>query len=207
MVLEPKDPNVQVTPKPKRSPKPKPPSQRKLKPFSPLKRKEETHSKEKKVRVLLFLLNHRIYDPNPSTRGSQRVEIIDGYRQPYISDAAKWFLVKENTVQEWWKHCDRILGVVPEKPAGKPRWPELEDELFRRVIQRRLEKKIVTVAWFRTTAKHLFGELYPEHGQLFGFSNGWFLNFKKRHRIVKRRLTNQAQKTPAEYLRIVNSFL
>ncbi|KAM6513918.1 hypothetical protein FALCPG4_015110 [Fusarium falciforme] len=120
MVLEPKDPNVQVTPKPKRGPKPKPPSQRKLKPLSPLKRKE-THSKEKKVRVLLFLLNHRIYDLNPNTRGSQRVEIIDGYRQPYISEAAKWFLVKENTVLEWWKHRDRILGVVPEKSVWKPR--------------------------------------------------------------------------------------
>ena len=33
------------------------------------------------------------------------------------------------------------------------------------------------------------------------------MNFKKRHRIVKRQVTNQAQKTPAEYHRIVNSFL
>jgi hypothetical protein len=74
MVLEPKDPNMQVTLKPKRGPKPKPPSQRKSKPFSPLKRKEETYSHDKKVRVLLFLLNHRIYDPKPNTRGSQRVQ-------------------------------------------------------------------------------------------------------------------------------------
>ncbi|KAI8710700.1 DDE-1 domain-containing protein [Fusarium sp. LHS14.1] len=198
---------MQVTLKPKRGPKPKPPSQRKSKPFSPLKRKEETYSHDKKVRVLLFLLNHRIYDPKPNTRGSQRVQWSDGYRQPYLSEAAKWFLVNEQTIKVWWKNREKILGVVPEQSTWRPRWPELEDELFRRFAQHRSERKIVTVAWFRTTAKYLFGKFYPEHSQLFGFSNAWFLNFKKRHRIVKRRLTNQAQKTPEEYLRIVNSFL
>ncbi|KAI8648651.1 DDE-1 domain-containing protein [Fusarium keratoplasticum] len=207
MVLESKDPNLQATPRLKRGPKPKPPSERKSKPFSPLKRKEETHSHEKKVRVLLFLINHRIYDPNANSRGSQRGQLIDGYRQPYLSEAAKWFLVKKQTIHEWWKQRDKILGITPKETTWRPKWPELEDELFRRFIQRRSEKKIVTVSWFRTTAKHLFGELYPEHEQLFGFSNGWFLNFKKRHRIVKRRIANQAQKTPEEYRAIFNSFL
>ncbi|KAJ0129359.1 ER degradation-enhancing alpha-mannosidase-like protein 1 [Fusarium oxysporum f. sp. albedinis] len=80
-----------------------------------------------------------------------------------ISQAAKWFLLKKETVRDWWKNRDRILGVVPKQSTWKPHWPELEDELFRRFVQRRSEKKIITVAWFRTTAKHLFGELYPEH--------------------------------------------
>jgi hypothetical protein len=100
MVLESKDPNLQATPRLKRGPKPKPPSKRKSKPFSPLKRKEETHSHEKKVRVLLFLINHRIYDPNANSRGSQRSQLINSYRQPYLSEAAKWFLVKKQTIHE-----------------------------------------------------------------------------------------------------------
>ncbi|KAM5358326.1 hypothetical protein ACJZ2D_015395 [Fusarium nematophilum] len=188
VVLEPKHPNLQATPKLKRGPKPKPPSERKSKPFSPLKRKEETHSHEKKVRVLLFLINHRIYDPNANSWGSRRVQIIDGYRQPYLSEAAKWLLVKKQTIHEWWKQRDKILGITPKEIAWRPKWPELEDELFRRFVQRRSEKKIVMVSWFRTTAKHLFGELYPEHEQLFGFSNG-------------------CPEDPEEYRAIVNSFL
>jgi hypothetical protein len=207
MVLEQCEPNLQVTPRRKRGPKPKPISERKSRPFAPLQRKEETHSPAKQVRVLQFLINHRIYDPKANTRGSRRVQVIDGYRQPYISEAATWFKVKEKTVRGWWKRRDKILGIIASDPSWRPFWPKLEEELFRQFVQRRSEKKIITVSWFRSTAKSLFKEVYPEHKQLFAFSNGWFLNFKKRHRIVKRRVTNQAQKTPAEYRRIVNSFL
>ncbi|KAF4973858.1 hypothetical protein FZEAL_9176 [Fusarium zealandicum] len=107
------------TPKPKRGPKPKPLSERKQKPFSPVKRKEESHSHAKKVRVLLYLLNHRIYDPKANTRGSQRARPVDGYRPPYISEAAAWSLVKKNTIHGWWKKKDKILGVSPtETPSN-----------------------------------------------------------------------------------------
>ena len=207
MVLEQQDPNLQVTPRRKRGPKPKPVSERKLRPFAPLERKEETHSHAKQVRVLQFLINHRIYDPKANTRGSKRVRVVNGYREPYISEAATWFKVDEKTIYGWWSRRDKILGTAASDPSWRPAWPKLEDELFRRFVQRRSEKKIVTVSWFRSTAKSLFKELYPEHEKLFAFSNGWFLNFKKRHRVVKRRVTNQAQKTPAEYRRIVNSFI
>ena len=49
--------------------------------------------------------------------------------------------------------------------------------------------------WFRARAKQILSEMQPD-APPFGSSDGWFMRFKARHRISKRRATNSYQKEP-----------
>ena len=62
---------------------------------------------------------------------------------------------------------------------------------------RELRKKGLKVKgwWFLTRAKQILSEMQPD-ALPFGNSDGWFMRFKARHRISKRRATNSCQKEP-----------
>ena len=62
---------------------------------------------------------------------------------------------------------------------------------------RELRKKGLKVKgwWFRARAKQIVSEMQPD-APPFGSSDGWFMRFKTRHRISKRRATNSCQKEP-----------
>ena len=47
--------------------------------------------------------------------------------------------------------------------------------------------------WFCARAKQILSEMQPDTPP-FGSSDGWFMRFKVRHRISKRRATNPCQK-------------
>jgi hypothetical protein len=58
-----------------------------------------------------------------------------------------------------------------------------------------------------TVSQKLWQQLYPDLPELFVFSNGWFEGFKKRHCIVRRRITKAATKLPDEVISTVNEFI
>ncbi|KAJ3454068.1 hypothetical protein MRS44_018700 [Fusarium solani] len=173
----------------------------KSKPYTPPKpivRKEERHTKERMEDVILFLENHWIHDPD-------HWKSVNGYRKPLQWEAAKYFLVNEKTVSYWWRNRVSILG--PRERRYSPHWPKLEDALFGQFLTARKEKKIVTTGWFKRTAKSIWNDQNPSTKGIFTFSNGWWSGFKRRHNIVRRRITKQSTRRPEEYREVTNSFL
>ncbi|KAG6137608.1 hypothetical protein E4U12_000497 [Claviceps purpurea] len=146
----------------------------------------------------MFLIHHRIYDPGHR-------KSIGGYRNPSQDEASKMFQIPMLTMTTWWrkrdeekfkKAVDRVIS-----------WPLLKKELYARFLEaaRRL-KKPITTGWFRRVSREIFRELYPSHVGVFTFSNGWYIGFKMRNSIVRRRITNQATRSPEKYRGIVCSF-
>ena len=58
--------------------------------------------------------------------------------------------------------------------------------------------------WFRTKAKQIFEELYPD--ETFQFSNSWFTGFKTRSHISLRCGTNTCQRQPADKKTAIQGF-
>ncbi|KAI8710466.1 hypothetical protein NCS52_01563600 [Fusarium sp. LHS14.1] len=189
--------SVNITPR-KLGPKKKPLSHRKYTPPKPLQRRENTYSPRKKVEVLMFLEHHRIYDPD-------HYFSINGYRHPLAREAAVQFLIPEFTIYRWKRDKEAILDI--KKRRYSPHWPDLEDELFRRFLEARDKKLIVTTGWFRRQAQIIWEDKYPQSVKVFTFSNGWWLGFKRRRGIVKRRITKESSRRPEEYKAITNNFL
>ena len=71
--------------------------------------------------------------------------------------------------------------------------PQMEKKLHSEY--RELRKKGLKVVWFRARAKQILSEMQPD-APPFGSSDRWFMRFKARHRISKRRATNSCQKEP-----------
>ncbi|KFA79687.1 hypothetical protein S40288_10060 [Stachybotrys chartarum IBT 40288] len=120
----------------------------------PVSRIERTFSRKKRLDVLAFLTNHRIYDIDRSLRHRIRREdaVTDyPYRQPTIKEASSYFNIPPSTIQGWWRKKDSI-------------------KLYSIFLESRDEGKIITTSWFRRHSKRLFAELQPRTQQLFTFS-------------------------------------
>ncbi|KAI8721233.1 hypothetical protein NCS52_00570200 [Fusarium sp. LHS14.1] len=110
-----KTPTTELVVKPPRKkpgPKPKPLSERVYKPAKPIQRIENSYSQRRKEEVLLYLLNHTIYDPDSW-------KSVNCYRKPFQRDAAKHFKIPEATIHTWWKNRTSILN--REKKSRKKR--------------------------------------------------------------------------------------
>ncbi|KAI8416070.1 hypothetical protein FOFC_02379 [Fusarium oxysporum] len=187
-------------PKPKkRGQKAKPIQDRVYKVAKPIFRKEERHSKERRLEVVVFLYHHRVFDPD-------HPKSINGYRRPLQSDAAAYFQVKQTTISSWWR--EDMQNIEKEKRSYSVRWPDLEKQLFEEFIQLRFQQRAVSTAWFRKRAKDIFRSSVSSEEQavLFTFSNGWWAGFRKRYNIVKRRVTKRATQQPEAYREICGSF-
>ncbi|KAM6540150.1 hypothetical protein FALCPG4_001888 [Fusarium falciforme] len=90
-------------PRKKPGPKPKALSERVYKPAKPIQRIENSYSQRRKEEVLLYLLNHTIYDPDSW-------KSVNCYRKPFQRDAAKHFKIPEATIHTWWKNRTSILN-------------------------------------------------------------------------------------------------
>ncbi|KAH7272955.1 hypothetical protein B0J15DRAFT_192356 [Fusarium solani] len=99
----------------KPGPKPKPLSERVYKPAKPIQRIENSYSQRRKEEVLLYLLNHTIYDPDSW-------KSVNCYRKPFQRDAAKHFKIPEATIHTWWKNRTSILN--REKKSRKKKGPK-----------------------------------------------------------------------------------
>ncbi|KAJ0125647.1 Uncharacterized protein HZ326_31247 [Fusarium oxysporum f. sp. albedinis] len=183
----------------KRGQKAKPIQDRVYKVAKPVFRKEERHSKERRLEVVMFLYHHRVFDPD-------HPKSINGYRRPLQSEAAAYFQVKQTTISSWWR--EDMQNIEKEKRSYSVRWPDLEKQLFEEFIQLRFQQRAVSTVWFRKRAKDIFRSSISSEEQavLFTFSNGWWAGFRKRYNIVKRRVTKRATQQPEAYREICGSF-
>jgi hypothetical protein len=185
--------------RPKRGPAVTPIQERPYKARKPVLRKEETHPKARRRDVVMFLHHHLIYDPDSW-------KSVNGYRKPFQREAATYFQVPISTISDWWRHD--IINLEREKRSYSPQWPLLEKQLFQEFIQRRAQQEVITTGWFRRRATEIFRESVTDQSlvKLFTFSNGWWIGFKRRFNIIKRRVTKRATRQPEEFKEICGSF-
>ncbi|KAK3330823.1 hypothetical protein B0H66DRAFT_544976 [Apodospora peruviana] len=126
-------------PRKKPGPAPKPMMElAKFKNKKPVKRAERSYTRERKIEVILFLLNHKVVDDRqqlrqPRRRIGQPLENIvevgpDGqlvkYRAPTYAEASEWFKVPVPTINGWWDNRVKILegtGIeLPKVPEALP---------------------------------------------------------------------------------------
>jgi len=180
----------------------------------PVKRQQRSYSREKKIQVLTFLLHHKVVRSAGQQRrrreGASEADAslpVDRliYRDVTLEEAAAFFKIPIRTAGGWWAQRDTILQ--RNSREGIPWWPDLEEQLYERFWERRQQRLVTSMGWFRRESRELFSLLYPESLSVFTFSRGWFTRFLQRHCITRRRITHQAQKLPEELLETVSSFL
>lgn len=197
--------NALINAKKRPGPKPKP-----LSTFlcytPPAKKVERSYTREKKLRVVSYWLYALVPDENGSNSDSF------GQRHVTRKEVSDRYLIPESTISGWKKQVELILTSTKGSRAIKPdptcAYPEMEEKLFDRFWERRMEGQMVRRAWFRIASKYFFGIAYPDIDKSqFRFSNGWFLGFLSRWGIAIRITTNKAQTTPNDYRERIISWL
>jgi hypothetical protein len=147
----------------------------------------------------MFLYHHRVFDPDSSFS-------INGYRKPFQREAAAYFQVKTPTVSSWARKGLQSIEIT--KRSYQPRWPQLEKRLFHDFMVLRKKQCAITTSWFRKRAFEIFKASVSSEEQvkLFTFSNGWWIGFKRRFNIVKRRVTKRATQQPEAYHVVCGAF-
>jgi hypothetical protein len=176
---------------------------------------QRSYSREKKIQVITFLVHHkvvrsRLTQQRRRREGASEADVLLSmdlltYRDVTLEEAAAFFKIPVRTVGGWWAKREAI--VQNNSREGIPWWPDLEELLYERFWERRQQRLVTTIGWFRRESRELFATLYPESPSIFTFSRGWFTRFLQRHCITRRRITHQAQKLPEQLLEIVSSFL
>jgi len=144
-------------------PKPKPLHERKTLSFKPVTRVERSYKHQKRVEVLLFLLNYRLTG-TPGRGGPHRQGLPDsqdGFHPPTFFEASQFFKIPEATIKSWWKKRDQLVHKEDQR-RDQSKWPELEDVLYACFLTRRAENRVVSVGWFRRESRKLFRDTYPE---------------------------------------------
>lgn len=185
--------------RPKPGPKVRPIQDRNWKMPRPVTRKEERHSKARRLAVVMFIYHHRVFDPDSSFS-------IDGYRKPFQREAAAYFQINRRTISDWVRQDFKSEEV--KKRSYHPQWPQLERRLFQDFMVLRQKQCAITTSWFRKRANEIFRESVSSEDQvkLFTFSNGWWLGFKRRFNIVKRRVTKRASQPPEALFNVCGAF-
>ena len=117
-----------------------------------------------------------------------KLSVIAFYRQNMNTKTILRLAASEEKIQK----CPKGLRHLPkDRPAMHPEVEAALHAEFREMRQKGLKVKGY---WFKLRARQLLEEKEP--GATFQFSNGWFDQFKARHKISLRRPTNTAQ-TPA----------
>jgi hypothetical protein len=180
----------------------------------PVKRLQRTYSREKKIQVLTFLVHHKVVRARQRQQrrrdGASEADALLSidvllYRDVTLEEAGAFSKIPVTTIYNWWARREAILQ--NNSREGIPWWPDLEERLYERFWERRQQRLITSIGWFRRESRELFATLYPESPRIFTFSRGWFTRFLQRHCITRRRITHQAQKLPEELLKTVSSFL
>ncbi len=141
--------------------------------FKPVRRVEYSYSYTKKLEVLLFLDHYRVLATRPLSsvpRHDTSVPPETGYRPPTFKEAAAFYNIPISTLKTWWTQRDSLVAKETER-AFIPKWPLLEEALYEAFIQRRKEKRGVSVYWFKREFQTLFVRFYPKIENLFVFSH------------------------------------
>ena len=153
---------------------------------STLKKARKSYSREEKLKVVKY------YHENGKN----------------LFQTCKRFSMNSKSVMRWVKDEEKIRGSSKGSKRVKferrAQYPEMEAKLYSEYKELRRKGLKVKGWWFRLRAKQILTELEPSTN--FQFSNGWFLGFKKRHRISMRRATNTCQKEPEDKHSAVQHF-
>ena len=139
-----------------------------------------------------------------------KLKVIEFYysRRKHLYQTCKQFELNTKTVLRWIndekKIRDSKKGSKHTKHDRRAKYPDVEKRLYRE--HRDLRRKGLKVKgwWFRTKAKQIFEELYPD--ETFQFFNSWFTGFKTRSHISLRRGTNTCQRQPADKKAAIHGF-
>lgn len=153
---------------------------------------------------------------------AQRVQNPFGYEEQFASDHPA---VPINTVKNWVRskdfaqlEADGLHEDIKVRNAkvssrrleylNKGQFPEHEEKLFEKFVERREKHRIVPRIWFRTHMKKLLKKNPPQNDEWksFSASPGWCYNFFDRFNITKRRRSNAKSKSPQERLPQVQKF-
>ena len=140
----------------------------------------------------------------------EKLKVVKNYHDngKNLYRTCKRFSMNSKTVMRWVKDEEKIRGSSKGSKRVKfdrrAQYPEMEAKLY--LEYKELRKKGLKVKgwWFRLRAKQILTEL--ESDTNFQFSNGWFLDFKKRHRISMRWATNTCQREPDDKHSAVQHF-
>ena len=124
--------------------------------------------------------------------------------------AAREFKVDSKRIREWCRQKEQLLALKKRKKAKrrrldgagrKPRDPEMEEELFQWIVERRSRHLRVSRRMIRLQAR----TLSPDDE--FKASRGWLQRFMKRHDLSLRRKTTVSQSVPSDVIPKLVSFI
>ena len=120
-----------------------------------------------------------------------------------IHQTSQHFNLDRKQVRHWVKAEEKIrkqkLNAKASGRGRKARFPEAEKQLNDEFLKMYSEGKAVKRWWFSARARQLIAEEFK-------FSDQWFYEFYRHHRILLRRKTNTAQKSPAELKNAIEMF-
>jgi hypothetical protein len=210
--------------KPKSGPKPKAFAERSIMSDVTITDPKNFRSREKKLQVLTWMHQHRVYDSRPlfdqayRTKEGQTVETTsDGgiMRPPTTKEAAQKFNIPEGTLKGWWKNREKILNSRKGCRSNREKvicekWPTIESELFQCFTAAREKNLLINRYWIQRKALSIASKLCDDGDNddaKFKASNSWFWGFCGRYSITRRRVTNQAQKTLENYQQFIDSWV
>ena len=131
--------------------------------------------------------HHTLQDSQPTDNCKQKrksytretkLKVIEFYysRRKNLYQTCKQFELNTKTVLRWIKDEKKIRdskkGSKHTKHDRRAKYPDVEERLYREYRDLRRKGLKVKGWWFRTKAKQIFEELYPD--ETFQFSNSWF---------------------------------
>ena len=125
-----------------------------------------------------------------------------------VSGTADKFSIDRKRVREWVKQKTEIEKMKTSsrknKSGRKAAFPLAENELHSDFLKLRQEGQAVKSWWFKSRAKQLVKQHYPN--KTFSCSDRWLRLFFKRKRISLRRKTHTSQRIPEEATPLVLQF-
>lgn len=132
-----------------------------------------------------------------------------------VRGMAKKFNIEPKQVRDWTKKKEKMLATAPHvvkiHPGKLPKYPNLEDNLFSWIIEKRENGNAVTRKLITRKAISLSKDqefLLNNPGIAgFKFSSKWLDGFLGRYDLSQRRKTTVAQQLPADLIEFQQSFL
>jgi hypothetical protein len=132
-----------------------------------------------------------------------------------VRGTAKKFNIEPKQVRDWTKKKEKMLATAPHvvkiHPGKLPKYPNLEDNLFSWIIEKRENGNAVTRKLITRKAISLSKDqefLLNNPGIAgFKFSSKWLDGFLGRYDLSQRRKTTVAQQLPADLIEFQQSFL
>lgn len=132
-----------------------------------------------------------------------------------VRRTAKKFNIEPKQVRDWTKKKEKMLATAPHvakiHPGKLPKYPNLEDNLFSWIIEKRengnaVTRKLITRKAISLSKDQEFLRNNPGIAG-FKFSSKWLDGFLGRYDLSQRRKTTVAQQLPSDLIEFQQSFL